>query len=256
MTRALLFACLLAAAGCDSLASEFLCSGSQACRLHGVQGMCETDGHCSFPDAACPSMRRYSDYSGRLSDVCVGSDSIPATNGVMLAATWFGEEQSAWAGPAAGRIALSTRTTNLPTQQTLATFMSTTTTSGTDNVGLVKNALNYYLHTAWFQEKLVSDPPTQAERDLLKSDILLNLNNGYPLVANVVSGTFRPPGYPAGNIYHYVAIIGYDSGGDRVLVSDPGAMGFGGAGWEGVPETYWVATSDLGTWVAGKGYAA
>jgi len=257
MTRAFVLACLVAAGGCDSLASDFLCSGAPACRLHGVQGTCEPDGHCSFPDASCPStMRRYSDYSGRLSDVCVGSDTIPASGGITLTAGWFGEETTSWAAPASARIALSTRTTNLPSQQTLATFMGTTT-NGTDNVGLVKNALNHYLSSTWFEQKSMSDPPTQAERDLLQRDVLLNLNNGYPLVANVVSG-FRPPGYPPGPalIYHYVAIIGYDSGGARVLVSDPGAEGFGGPGWSSVTRTYWISLLDLGTWIGGKGYTA
>jgi hypothetical protein len=256
MTRALLFACLVAAAGCDPLAAEFLCSGSAACRLHGVQGACEPDGHCSFPDPSCPStMRRYSDYSGRLSDVCVGSDTIPATGGITLAFTWYGQETTYWAGPAATRIALSTRTQSLPSQTTLAGFLGTTT-SGTDNVGLVKNALNHYLSTTWFQVKSMSDPPSQAERDLLQRDVLLNLNNGYPLVANVVSGSFRPPGYPAGDIFHFVAIIGYDEAGQRVLIADPGAEGAAGPGWQSVPRTYWISLTDLGTWIGGKGYAA
>ncbi len=257
MTRALLFACLAVAAGCDPLAGEFLCSSSAACRLHGVQGTCEPDGHCSFPDTACPStMRRYADYSGRLSDVCVGSDTIPAAGGITLKATWFGQETTYWAGPAATRIALSTRMANPPSQTTLAAYLGTTT-NGTDNVGLVKNALNHYLSSTWFEVKSVSCPPTQAERDLLQRDVLLNLNNGYPLVANVVSG-FRPPGYPPGPalIYTYVTVIGYDSGGARVLIADPGAEGAGGAGWSNVMRTYWISLIDLGTWIGGKGYTA
>ena len=153
------------------------------------------------------------------------------------------------------RIALSTRTANLPSQTTLAGFLGTTT-SGTDNVGLVKNALNHYLATSWFQVKSVSDPPSQAERDLLQRDVLLNLNNGYPLVANVVSG-FRPPGYPPGPalIYTYVTVVGYDQGGARVLIADPGAEGAGGAAWQSVTRTYWISLTDLGTWIGGKGYS-
>src|SRR4051794_28142187 len=252
MTRALVIACLVAASGCEPLASDFLCSGASACRLAGVQGTCEPDGHCSFPDASCPStMRRYADYSGRLSDVCVGSDSIAQPSGVTLPATWFGQETTYWAGPAAARTALSSRMANPPSQTTLAQFLGTTT-AGTDNIGLVKNALNHYASSTWFEEKSMSDPPSQAERDLLQRDVLLDLNNGYPIVADVVSG-FRPPGYPPGPalIYTYVTIIGYDSGGARVLVADPGAEGFGGAGWQSVARTYWIAIVDLGTWIGG-----
>ncbi|MCU1282106.1 MAG: hypothetical protein JWM53_5652 [bacterium] len=256
MTRVLAVACLVAAIGCDPLAAEFVCSGSSACRHAGTQGTCEADHHCSFPDTTCPSMKRYSDYAGRLSAACVGSDIIALPTGVLLPATWYGQETQYWAGPAAARIAMSTRTSNPPSQQTLATFLGTTP-AGTDNIGLVKNALNHYLATTWFETKTISDPATQPERDLLRRDVLFNLNNGYPLVADVVSG-FRPPGYPPGPalIYTYVAIVGYDSNGDRVLVADPGAEGFGGAGWQGVARTYWISLADLGTWIAGKGYTA
>jgi hypothetical protein len=256
MTRALAIACLVAAGGCDSLPSEFTCTSAAACRQHGVQGTCEPDHYCSFPDASCPSTKRYTDYAGRLSLACVGSDTIPLPSGVMLHAVWYGQETTYWAGPAAARTAMSTRTTNLPTQQTLATYMGTTP-AGTDNIGLVKNALNHFLGTTWFQAKNIGCPPTQAERDLLKRDVLFNLNNGYPLVADVVSG-FRPPGYPPGPalIFTYVTIVGYDSNGDRVLVADPGAEGAGGAGWQSVMRTYWISLVDLGTWIGGKGYTA
>jgi hypothetical protein len=82
-----------------------------------------------------------------------------------------------------------------------------------------------------------------------------NIDAGYPIVANVVSG-WRPPGYPGGTIYHYVAVIGYDQSGDRVLIADPAGDGAAGTSWSNVPRTYWISTYDLGTWIGGKGYAA
>jgi hypothetical protein len=257
MTRALFIACLVAAGtgGCDALPSEFLCHSADACRQGGTQGTCEPDGHCSFPDETCASKRRYADFSGRLSAVCVGTDA-PQPGTVQLTATWFGQERLEWSAPASAQIALSTLVAAPPSQQDLATYMGTTV-NGTDNVGLVQGALNHFANTTWFETKFIPNcPPTDAQRELLKRDVLLNVNTGHPLVANVISG-FRPPGYPpTGTIYHYVAVVGYASNGDMVLIADPGAEGHGGADWQNVMRFYWISTIDLGTWICNKGYTA
>lgn len=170
----------------------------------------------------------------------------------VLPFVWKGQETGYWCGPGSTRIALSTRLSTLPSQTTLAKYMGTTT-AGTDYVGLVVNALNHYFPTTRFKSKAMYDPPTAAQRTALKADILANIRAGYGMVANVVSG-WRPPGYPSGTIYHYVAIVGFDAGGDKVLIADPAAEGSAGAGWTKVPRTYWVSVYDLGTWIGGKGY--
>lgn len=167
--------------------------------------------------------------------------------------SWQRQQTGYWCGPASAWIALSTRVSP-PSQQTLANYMGTHT-GGTDHIGLVRNALNRFANTTWFETKPMYDPPTAAQRDLLKRDVTLNINNGYPLVANVISG-WRPPGYPGGTIYHYVAIVGYKDGGNTVLVADPAGEGAGGSGWQNVPRAYWVSIWNMGTWIGGKGYAA
>jgi peptidase C39-like protein len=172
----------------------------------------------------------------------------------VLAVAWQGQQTGYWCGPGSTRMALSTRLANPPSQQTLANYMGTTV-NGTDDVSLVRGALNYYLGTTWFVAKYMPDPPSQAERDQLKHDIVYNIDHDYPLVANVVSG-WRPPGYPGGTIYHYVAIVGYDQSGDLVLIADPAGDGAGGSSWTNVPRTYWISVQDLGTWIGGKGYTA
>jgi hypothetical protein len=183
------------------------------------------------------------------------TDDPPApTDGITLPFSWEGQQTYYWCGPASTRIALSVGVASPPSQNTLAMFMGTTT-AGTDHIGLVRDALNYYWGTSWFETKDMYDPPTQAQRDLLKADILLNLGNGYPIVANVWSG-WRPPGYPPGEIFHYVAVVGYADGGETVLIADPAAEGHGGSSWGNVPQTYWISLWDLGTWIGGKGYSA
>lgn len=127
-------------------------------------------------------------------------------------------------------MALGTRLADPPSQTTLANFMGTTT-NGTDHIGLVANALNKYFPGAGYKSRTITEPPTKAQRDLLKTDLVARIDNGFPIVANVISG-WRPPGYPAGTIYHYVAVVGYDDSGAKVLIADPAADGKGGgASW-------------------------
>lgn len=167
--------------------------------------------------------------------------------------TWHGQETGYFCGPASTQIALSARG-KVVSQTALAAALGTTT-DGTSHIGLVRNALNAYLQTSWFETKPISDPPTAQQRTLLKADIVFNIDHGYPLVANVVSG-WRPAGYPSGLIYHYVAIIGYDQKGARVLIADPAGACAGGSSWCNVPKSYWISVDDLATWIGGKGYTA
>jgi len=178
----------------------------------------------------------------------------------VLPFAWQGEVDYYMCGPSAARMALSTRMANLPSQQELANYMGTTT-DGTDYIGLVRGALDHYFNISAYKETdLPSDPPSQAQQDALARDLVASIDAGYGLVANVVSG-WRPPGYPSGTIYHYVAVVGYDDHGAKVLVADPAATGCGdgncgspSSGFYNVPKSYWIATSDLGIWITPKGY--
>ena len=179
----------------------------------------------------------------------------------VLNFVWQGEADYYMCGPSAARMALSARLSNLPSQQELANYMGTTT-DGTDYVGLVRNALNHYLNISSYAETdLPGDPPSAAQQVALKKALVDSIDGGYGLVANVVSG-WRPPGYPpSGTIYHYVAVVGYDASGDKVLIADPAATGCGngecgnsGSEWYNLPKSYWINTSDLGEWITPKGY--
>lgn len=177
-----------------------------------------------------------------------------STAKVVLDVTWQGQQTYYWCGPASTRMALTTQLTNPPSQQALANFMGTTT-AGTDDIGLVADALNHYMGVTSYATRTIDDNPTQAQQDELKKNLLATIGGKhYPMVGNVISG-WRPPGYPSGTIYHYIAIVGYDENGDKALIADPAGAGAGGSGWGNVPKTYWVATTDLGVWIGGKGYA-
>jgi hypothetical protein len=58
--------------GCTPISDGFRCQGSNQCVREGVAGTCESDGWCSFPDAACGSGRRYGEFAGDgLGGACV-----------------------------------------------------------------------------------------------------------------------------------------------------------------------------------------
>lgn len=159
------------------------------------------------------------------------------------------QETGWWCGPAATRIALSART-GPPSQATLAVELGTTE-NGTDHIGQVTGVLNARLGTGWYETKeMPADPPTPEQKDLLWRDIVLDIDNNYPLVANIVAPPGnQPPGYPPGEtIYHYFTVIGYDDVQRTVLIADPAS--FGGN------QIYWLSFDQLATLIPPKGYAA
>ncbi|GAA1569334.1 MULTISPECIES: C39 family peptidase [Kribbella] len=158
------------------------------------------------------------------------------------------QQTSYWCGPAATRIALSARIAP-PSQQQLADELPTTT-NGTDWIGQVTRVLNNHVGTGWYETKeMPDDPPTQAQRDLLWRDIVLDIDNNYPIVANIVApANNHPPGYPNYTIYHYFTVIGYDDSDQTVLIADP--AGFAPTA------TYWLTFNQLATLIPPKGYAA
>ncbi len=70
----------LAGAWACGTAGAFACEDDAQCAGTGALGLCEPSGYCSFPDAACPSGRRYgARASAELADACV--EPIDATTG-------------------------------------------------------------------------------------------------------------------------------------------------------------------------------
>ena len=77
--RSLFFLILIANVGCLR-STEFKCQTADQCSA--TDGACETNGYCSFPDSMCSSGRRYGEFSGSLSNKCVG-DEMPLIDGSM-----------------------------------------------------------------------------------------------------------------------------------------------------------------------------
>jgi hypothetical protein len=246
MRRLVLVALLVA--GCDGPGDEFTCDSDAVCRLDGVQGTCEIDRHCSFPDDSCSYEKRWGRFSGAVGDQCFGSVTIKANGTTRLGTTWYGQEQ-AYGAPAAVRIAISARNAMPPSQQTILDKMGPNP-MGTNPISAV---LSMYMGGATYGTQAI-ETLTADDKATLRTRLVSNIGAGYPIVCVVESG-FRPPGYPSGQIFHYVTAIGFRSSGSEVLIADPGASGKRGAGWENVARTYWITTDNLATWISGWGYA-
>ncbi|MER6990143.1 C39 family peptidase [Saccharopolyspora hirsuta] len=157
------------------------------------------------------------------------------------------QETGYWCGPAATRIALSARGI-YRSQADLAAELGTHT-GGTDWIGQVTRVLSG--HVGWYETKeMPADPPTQEQKDLLWNDIVLDIDNGYPVVANIVAPPGnQPPGYPPDQtIYHYFTVIGYNDVDRTVLIADPAS--FGGN------QIYWLTFDQLASLIPPKGYSA
>ncbi len=166
----------------------------------------------------------------------------------VLAVHYEAQQTGYWCGPTATDIALSARMAP-PGQARLANELGTTT-NGTDWIGQVTGVLNDNLRAGWYvTREMPSDPPTQAQRDLLWTDLTRAVDDGFPLVANIVAPpSNHPPGYPNTTIYHYFAVIGYNPDTRAAYIADP--ANFGGH------QEYWLSFDQLATLIPPKGYTA
>lgn len=73
-TRVLLIGAVGTAPACIDI-GPYACLDDAQCRVDGIDGRCEAQGHCSYPDEGCDSGFRFSqNASGELAGVCVAAD--------------------------------------------------------------------------------------------------------------------------------------------------------------------------------------
>ncbi|OJY30219.1 MAG: hypothetical protein BGO98_26125 [Myxococcales bacterium 68-20] len=176
------------------------------------------------------------------------TDSLNQARWKVLNVQFQVQQTGWWCGPAATRVALSTRI-NPPSQASLASQLGTTT-DGTDWIGQVTATLNAHLGAGTYEtHEIPNDPPTPQQRDRLWDDIVRNIDAGYVVVTNIVAPpNNHPPGYPASTIYHYFSVIGYNPDTRQVFIAD--SANFGGNTF------YWLSFNQLASLIPPKGYAA
>ena len=172
----------------------------------------------------------------------------PTVHWRVLNAIYEVQRTSYWCGPTATDMALSARMSP-PGQAALASQLGTTT-NGTDWIGQVTGVLNSNLGVGWYvTREMPNDPPTQEQHDLFWRDLTRAIDNGFPIVANIVAPpSNHPPGYPNTTIYHDFAVIGYNPTTRQAYIADP--ADFGGH------EEYWLSFDQLATLIPPKGYTA
>jgi hypothetical protein len=153
-----------------------------------------------------------------------------------------------YCGPAATRIALSTRGV-YPSQDSVAASLGTTV-YGTNSANDVTRVLNVLGNTDFYKSHWIPGVmATQPEIERLTADVVNAVSNGFPVVANIVGSAVDVDGathaYPGG---HYLTVVGYSDGGQTVKIADPAdAYGRG---------SYLMSTQRLAHWIGQRGYSA
>jgi Peptidase_C39 like family len=151
-----------------------------------------------------------------------------------------------YCGPAATRIALSAHGT-APTFDNLAGQLGTTR-AGTQSIDDITRVLNE--HTGGHYTSTKFDGPVSDEQtDKLRTDVMASINDGDPVVANIVGQVVDTHGethrYAGG---HYVTITGYTDEGHTVTFTDPADRKGG--------NEYQLPTDQAADWMATRGYTS
>jgi hypothetical protein len=153
-----------------------------------------------------------------------------------------------YCGPAATRIALTAHGYR-PSFDELAQALGTTT-HGTASIFEVTRVLNgVYGNERYKSVELSHKGATGRQIKNLRSDVMKAVNQGDPVVANIIGTVTDTAGevhsYDGG---HYLTITGYTDGGRTLTVTDP-------ADSVGSNE-YHVPLRVMADWISSRGYAA
>jgi Peptidase_C39 like family len=152
-----------------------------------------------------------------------------------------------YCGPAAARIALTTRGLN-PSQDALANQLGTTV-NGTNSSEDITRVLNAMTKTSFYRTTLIpAKGVTKQQVDQLQADVVRAISHGYGVVTNIVDSGQDVNGnwhsYPGG---HYIAVVGYQDNGRQVKIADPANP---------YSASYWMTASNLADWIGSRGYTS
>jgi hypothetical protein len=122
------------------------------------------------------------------------------------------QQRPYWCSAAAARIALTARGITV-SQAELARFMHVTR-NGLPNIGNLRDALNHYTHSRFYQVK--QWPNNGVLKSKLTADVRYDIDRGHAVVINVVR--IGRAHFPGG---HYATIVGYRNGGAQFAIADP-----------------------------------
>jgi Peptidase_C39 like family len=134
------------------------------------------------------------------------------TGGRVIRHQYQVQQRPYWCSAAAARIALTARGITV-SQAELARFMHVTH-NGLPNIGNLRDALNHYTHSRFYQVK--QWPNNGVLKSKLTADVRYDIDRGHAVMINVVR--IGHAHFPGG---HYATIVGYRNGGAQFAIADP-----------------------------------
>ncbi|MEU9739664.1 C39 family peptidase [Micromonospora chersina] len=150
-----------------------------------------------------------------------------------------------YCGPASTRIALSAEGKEV-SQDELAAKLGTTE-NGTDSALDITRVLNEYTGGKYKTTEIRDDVATKEQVERLRADVEAAVDQGRPVVANILGGALDIDGVEHSYPGHYLTVVEYKDDGNTVLIADPASPN---------EPTYWMDVTELANWIAGRGYSS
>ncbi|MFG3600332.1 C39 family peptidase [Micromonospora chersina] len=150
-----------------------------------------------------------------------------------------------YCGPASTRIALSAEGKEV-SQDELAAKLGTTE-NGTDSALDITRVLNEYTGGKYKTTEIRDDVATKEQVERLRADVKAAVDQGRPVVANILGGALDIDGVEHSYPGHYLTVVEYKDDGNTVLIADPASPN---------EPTYWMDVTELANWIAGRGYSS
>ena len=150
-----------------------------------------------------------------------------------------------YCGPASTRIALSAEGKEV-SQDELAAKLGTTE-NGTDSAIDITRVLNEYTGGKYKTTEIRDDVATKEQVERLRADVRAAVDQGRPVVANILGGALDIDGVEHSYPGHYLTVVEYKDDGNTVLIADPASPN---------EPTYWMDVTELANWIAGRGYSS
>ncbi|MEH0845187.1 C39 family peptidase [Micromonospora sp. CPCC 205711] len=150
-----------------------------------------------------------------------------------------------YCGPASTRIALSAEGKTI-SQDELAKKLGTTE-NGTDSAIDITRVLNEYTGGKYKTTEISSDTASKEQVERLRADIKASVDDGDPVVANILGGALDVDGVEHNYPGHYLTVVEYKDDGNTVKIADPAAPDI---------QEYWMDVTELANWIAGRGYSS
>ncbi|MCP3783506.1 C39 family peptidase [Micromonospora sp. A3M-1-15] len=150
-----------------------------------------------------------------------------------------------YCGPASTRIALSAEGKEV-SQDELAAKLGTTE-NGTDSALDITRVLNEYTGGKYKTTEIRDDVATKEQVERLRADVRAAVDQGRPVVANILGGALDIDGVEHSYPGHYLTVVEYKDDGNTVLIADPASPN---------EPTYWMDVTELANWIAGRGYSS